>query len=199
MDRLQFTSSIVRSLAWPIAAVTIVLIFRKQLQHLLYQVRKIGGAGLNVELATQVQEVQRAGEAVELEQGGALASTMNDHLDPTLAQLAKTFPEAAVLQEYKTVERILLQIREILPDKRPHRTLNEVLNKLADQGFVSETVVTLFQSVRQARNMAAHATDDRNMTSGEAIELIGQIKTLQNILDRVLEQIRSNTVDTQTK
>ncbi len=191
MDYLQFWSSVIGSMAWPAAAVIIVSIFRKQLQHLLYQIRKIGGAGLNLELAAQVQEAQRVGEAVELEQGGALATLTGGPLDPTLAQLVQSFPEAAVLQEYKVVEKLLLQIREILPDGRPNRTLNEVLNNLASQGLVSDTVVTLFQSVRQVRNTAAHATPGYKMTSGEAIELIGQIKTLQNILDRVLQQLRS--------
>lgn len=189
MDYLQFWSSVIGSAAWPVAIVVIVTIFRKQLRFLLSQVRKIGGAGLNVELAAQVQEVQRVGEAVELEQGGLAAE--KEPLDPTLMQLVQSFPEAAVLQEYRSVERLLLQIRDKLPDGRPHRNLNEVLNRLASLGMVSDTVVTLFQSVRQARNTAAHAKQGYKMTSGEAIELIGQTKTLQTVLERVLQELKS--------
>jgi hypothetical protein len=183
----QFIASIVGSLAWPIAAVFIVVIFKDQLRHLLSQIRKIGAAGVNVELSDQVREVQKAGEAVELEQGEVPPQVIS--IDPELTKLAQGFPEAAVLQAFKGLEAVLLRIRQRLSDDKPHRNLNEVMRALADDSQISQNVVVLFQSLRRARNTAAHARSDEKMAPGEAIELIGQIKNLQELLETVLGKL----------
>lgn len=190
----QFIASIISSLAWPIAAVAIVVIFKDQLRHILSQIKKIGAAGVNVELSDQVKEVQKAGEVVELEQGEVPAQVIA--LDPELINLAQSFPEAAVLQAFKELEAVLLRIRQRLPDDKPHRNLNEVLKALADDNQISQNVVVLFQRLRQARNTAAHSRDAGKMVPGEAIELIGQIKNLQDLLETVLGKLppRSNRI-----
>jgi hypothetical protein len=54
MSYLQFSASLVRSLAWPVAGVIIVVIFKDQLRHILSQVRKFGAAGVNFEISDQV-------------------------------------------------------------------------------------------------------------------------------------------------
>lgn len=183
MDILQFAASVIGAIAWPLAAVVIVFVFKEQLRHFLSQIRKFGAAGVNVELAEEVQQAQRAGEAVELERGD-----VPEHatvLDPALVNLAQSFPEAAVLQSFKGLEGTLLRIRQKLPDDKPHRNLNEVLKVLADENYISENVIMLFQSLRQARNTAAHAKDEAKMAPGEAIQLITQIKLLQDLLENV--------------
>jgi hypothetical protein len=190
----QFIASIISSLAWPVAAVAIVVIFKDQLRHILSQIKKIGAAGVNVELSDQVKEVQKAGEVVELEQGEVPAQVIA--LDPELTKLAQSFPEAAVLQAFKELEAVLLRIRQRLPDDKPHRNLNEVLKALADDSQISQNVIVLFQRLRQARNTAAHSRDAEKMVPGEAIELIGQIKNLQDLLETVLGKLppRSNRI-----
>lgn len=187
MDWKQFVASIFGSLAWPLAVVVLAGFFRDQIREKLAQIRKFGAAGVNFEIAEQVKEVQKAGEAVELEQAGEPRDVTV--LDPGLINLAKSFPEAAVLQSFKGVEAVLLRIRQRLPDDKPHRNLNEVLKALADDSQISQNVITLFQSLRQARNTAAHAKDEKSMAPGEAIELIGQMKNLQDLLETVLKKL----------
>jgi hypothetical protein len=187
LDWKQFVASMFGSLAWPLAVVALAAIFKDQIREKLVQIKKFGAAGVNFEIAEQVKEVQEAGEAVELEQAGEPRDATV--LDPGLINLAKSFPEAAVLQSFKGVEAVLLRIRQRLPDDKPHRNLNEVLKALADDGQISQNVITLFQSLRQARNTAAHAKDERSMAPGEAIELTGQMKNLQDLLETVLEKL----------
>jgi hypothetical protein len=187
VDWKQFVASLIGSLAWPIAVVLLAAIFRNQIREKLSQIKKFGAAGVNFEISEQVKEVQKAGEAVELEQADEPRDAIV--LDPGLVLLAKNFPEAAVLQSFKDVEAVLLRIRQRLPSDKPHRNLNEVLNALANDSQISQNVITLFQRLRQARNIAAHAKDGENMAPGEAIELVGQMKNLQDLLETVLSKL----------
>jgi hypothetical protein len=187
LDWKQFFASIFGSLAWPLAVVILAAFFKDQIREKLAQIRKFGAAGVNFEIADQVKEVQKAGEAVELEQAGEPRDVTV--LDPGLINLAKSFPEAAVLQSFKGVEAVLLRIRQRLPDDKPHRNLNEVLKALADESQISQNVIALFQSLRQARNTAAHAKDEKSMAPGEAIELIAQMKNLQDLLETVFKKL----------
>jgi hypothetical protein len=187
MSYLQFIASLVSSLAWPVAGVIIVVVFKDQLRHILSQVRKFGAAGVNFEIADQIREIQRVGEAVELEQTDEPRSA--SALDPELTSLARSFPEAAVLQSFKSLEAVLLRIRQKLPGDKPHRNLSEVLSALVRDNQISPSVVSLFQSLRQARNTAAHGQGVEKLSQGEAVELIIQMKNLEDLLETVLNKL----------
>lgn len=131
--------------------------------------------------------VRDAGELVEAEEGTQPPDVIA--LDPAILQLAKTFPEAVLVQAFKELEGVILQIRARLPDDKQHRTLNEVLKALAAKKYITDSVVALFQKVREARNTVAHARGEDEMSFGEAIELIRQIKLLQSLLMRVYSQL----------
>jgi hypothetical protein len=47
----------------------------------------------------------------------------------------------------------------------------------------------LFDSLRRARNAAAHAPKDQGLTPGEAIELVRQAKYLTELLIRIQEKL----------
>src|SRR5437660_1641891 len=128
MDWKQFSASVISSLAWPIALVAVVLIFRERLENLLKQVKKIGAGGVNLELSEQVAAVRDAGEVVEAEQN--VPPPDINSLDPTIVQLAKAYPDVALVQVFKELEKTILEIRSCLPDNKPHRTLTEVLKAL---------------------------------------------------------------------
>jgi hypothetical protein len=83
---------------------------------------------------------------------------------------------------------VILQIRSRLPDDKPHRNLNEVLQQLCAKNYISASVIELFLQLRKARNAAAHESEEE-LSSGEAIELIRQVKLLEDLLKKVLDQI----------
>jgi hypothetical protein len=190
MDWMTFIASIIGSLAWPIAALVIVLIFHDQIKFLLSQIRKIGAGGVNFEIAQRVEAVRDQAEEVEVEQSKTTIAPPPDAvtLDPATLELAKNFPEAAVLTAFKELEGVLLQIRAKLPDDKPHRNLKEVMNYLADKKYISESVVSLFNRLREARNTVAHSSKE-TITSGEALELVRQTKLLIELLIRANDQL----------
>jgi hypothetical protein len=187
MDWKQFLASVIRSLAWPVAAVIVVYVFKDQLRLLIGHIKKIGAGGVNVELSEKVEEAVDAGEVVQAEKGLVAPDVIG--LDPTLLQLAKSFPEAALIQSFKELEALILQIRERMPDDRPARNLYEVLKALEKLRFIPQSAVTLFQSLREARNAAAHGKGEEALSSSGALDLIQQIKLLQEVLRPVLDQL----------
>jgi hypothetical protein len=186
MDWKQFFASAIGSVAWPTAIVAIVYAFKDQLRILIVQIRKIGAAGVNVELSEKVGEAVDAGEVVEVEKGLVAPDVVG--LDPTLLQLAKSFPEAALIQSFKELESLILKLRAGMPDDRPARNLYEVLKALQKQKYIPLSAVTLFQSLRAARNAAVHGGEGE-LSSSEALELVRQIKLLQDVLHPVLEEL----------
>jgi len=187
MDWKQFLASIIGSLAWPAAVIAIVYVFKDQLRLLIAHIKKIGAGGVNVELSEKVEEAVDAGEVVEAEKGLVAPDVIG--LDPTLLQLAKSFPEAALIQAFKELEALILKIRAKMPDDRPARNLSEVLKALEKQQFIPMSAVALFQSLREARNAAAHGKGEEELSSSEALDLIRQIKLLQEVLNPVLDQL----------
>lgn len=192
MDWKQFFASITGSIMWPTAVVIIVLTFRKEVARLLRQAKKLGAAGINVELAEHVAAARDSAEAVHGEQSGQSTPTK---FDPGFTELAKSFPEAAVLQAYKELERVLQQIKFRLSDDKPHRTSVEVVQALYEKGEISQNVVRLFEDLRQAKNSAAHASGDEALRPGEAIELAEQAKMLTELFQRILDGMHHSKIE----
>lgn len=181
MDWKQFFASIIGSIAWPSAIIGILIIFRVQVGRLISQIRKIGAGGVNVELAEQVEIVRSAGQVVEAEQ---VVNPLSVELEPATLQLAKRFPVAAFTQSFKQLEGQILRIRSRMPEGNPHRGLLEVLQQLHAKDYISSSVVELFLQLRKARNAAMHGKDEEKLSPGEAVELIQQVKLLEDLLRR---------------
>lgn len=135
----------------------------------------------------QVEIVKSAGEAVEAEQN--IKPTDLFALDPEILEVAKNFPEAALLQSFKQLENVILRIRDKLPDDKPHRNLNEVLQQLNEKKYVSANVIVLFKQLRKATNVATYGKDEHELSPNEALELIRQIWLLKDLLERIFQQL----------
>jgi hypothetical protein len=181
MDWKTFFANVFGSLSWPSAIAFLGWLFRAQIRHLLVNIRKVGAGGVNLELAEEVERARDEGEKVEIEQEADSPETAS--LEPELLKLVQMVPEAAILQEFKDLEKLIIRIRSRLPDQKPHRTFNEVLKYLCNKRYISESVLTLFQRIRSARN--AVVREREKVTSAEAIDLIQQIRLMHSILTRV--------------
>jgi hypothetical protein len=179
MDWKAFIASLTSSLAWPVVALIIIIVFQHQIRTLFARFKKVGAGGLQLELADQVDKARDQAEIVQSEQSASAISSAQ--LDPATIELARASPAMAVLQSFKEVEALLLAIRSQLPDNKPHRNLNEVLGYLKGHGLISESVVSLFQRLRKATKSVAHAAQE-GLTPGETFELIAQNRLLLEVL-----------------
>jgi hypothetical protein len=188
VDWLQFFASLIGSLAWPAVVIAVLFLLRTHLVAIATRIEELSlPGGTAIKLAKQVRQVQTEAELVEAEQGLDEAAPVIT-LDPSVLQLAEQFPEAAVLEAYKELESVLLQIRARLPNGKPRRTGPEVMTDLLDQKYISESIFSLYQTLRETRNTLVHVRGDR-LSQATAVELISQVKLLTDILRRVLNQL----------
>lgn len=96
--------------------------------------------------------------------------------DPRLA-LAKISPEAAIIEAFKDLERVLMENKHLLLDSHMpaiaptrHRNLLEYVRDLQRAELISGDLVEQFLRVRQLRNLAVHPTGKSNISVGAAIE-----------------------------
>ncbi len=172
---------------WPVLVLFVLVNFRKEIRGILPKIRKLKAAGVDVELSEQIEHVREVAEQVAAEQTTNKSTHLE--LDSTILELTKRFPEAAVIEAFKQLEAVLLQIRAQIPEGRPNRTLNEVLQQLQDKGYVSGSVVELFLQLRKAKNAVAKNKEEGGVPPGEALELVRQIKSLEGLLQQVLEKV----------
>ena len=113
MDILTFIAELVKATAWPLAAITIALIFRQQLRALLSRIRKgkVGPAEFEFE-----QEVKELTEQAPLQLPPPQVGT------PTVT-LATTNPRAAILEAWLGIESSVhrLAYNSDLPAPSAHR------------------------------------------------------------------------------
>jgi hypothetical protein len=163
MNWLQFISSIVAALAWPITAVVALVVLRRPLGRLLqgpFSRLKAGPAGLELEWERQAQQVrQEIGEvtkeessATEPEAPGSLLP-----LDAELRILADVSPSTVVLESYNRVERqlhVILSAGRVAVD---HPVGAAALARLAEQkGLIGHDARDAIEGLSVLRNLTAH-------------------------------------------
>src|SRR5688500_7471478 len=67
MDWFQFLSSLVSSLAWPVAVLVLGMLFKAQVKELLAKMTTFKGPGIEASFGVQVQEVRADAKQIQLE------------------------------------------------------------------------------------------------------------------------------------
>ena len=184
MDWKAFIASIFGSLAWPFVVITLLVLLRKHLPGLAKRIEEITlPGGVKAKFDKALDEGRIESELVPAESWPVDRKvTIQDerHLE-----LAKQFPEAAVMEAYKVVEKLLLQLRSRLD--LPSRTnLRGVVSHLVERGVLTREVQPLFESFQQARNASAHVGDANKITPGEAIAYMEQAELLATVFEGIL-------------
>lgn len=151
MDILTFIAELVKASAWPLAAITIALIFRQQLRALLSRIRKgkVGPAEFEFE-----QEVKELTEQAPPQLSAPQVGT------PTVT-LATTNPRAAILEAWLSVESSIhrLAYNSNLPAPSFPRNPSSMIRAIEKGGILPAEDVALFNDLRALRNQATHDPD----------------------------------------
>jgi hypothetical protein len=160
---LEFIASLVHSLAWPAAAVVMVVVLRKPIGAALQRLSKakVGPveAEFDQELAEVREELKRAPELASQPAGEQTTSMLS--LPDELTRLAEASPRAAVLEAFARVEA---RLRELLTDAgvEVREGLSGVaLARLAHQHeLISAESLKAVEGLAVMRNLAAHSPTD---------------------------------------
>ena len=177
-------AELIKSLAWPLTVLAIVILLRKQLAGLIPLLQRIKYKDFELEFGRQVREV-RAEANEELPPPQKPEAVILQAPDAIL-ELARVSPRAAVIEVWRQVEsaaldaaqrnNIPLQYREAVSPVR-------VIRALEKAEVVDPAPMVIFHDLRALRNQAAHAPEFALSTEA-AIEYV-------ELARRLIEYLRS--------
>jgi len=183
MGWLQFIDSIVGHLAWPVVVGGLLFFLRRELTGLAVRLKELtlpGGMKATFEKELEV------GRAIveQMPTQAALPQVAPPALEEenTLYRLANEAPEGAIVLAYIELEKALRDIAITLGMGEKVTNQRSVMEELAKRGALSREASRLFDSLRRARNSAAHGVGQEQVTRQDALEYIRQVYLLVGLL-----------------
>jgi hypothetical protein len=137
------------------------------------------------------KELENAAErAAEIEPEAGLVAPPPLQPDDSFTYLAKNFPEAAIIEEFKGIEEIAVEVGKAL-DLAPRAGRADIpVQRLLDLRLIDDNAYELFTSLRRARNAAAHSRATIGIRSVDALEYRQNAELMKQILKRALNKLR---------
>src|ERR1700733_2929102 len=119
MNWLQFTSSLISILAWPLVVIILVVIFRRQLAHLIGRIKSYKGMGQELTFGDRLADAENSvEEAVSSDTTGKTDPEQADEIEPNpLALEAEANPSFVVIRSYEQVVSALSDLAGVAPQK----------------------------------------------------------------------------------
>ena len=151
---LEFVSSLVDTLIWPIVVLVLIFSFRGQIKKLFGRITSISVRGTQIAfgegLDAAKEQAKSAGLQVESE-------SARDDAWPD-REPNRDYPRASVIEAWLAVEKGLRDASIRLDLARPGelRAVNEATRRLRRAGHVNEDLGGVLRRLRHLRNEAAH-------------------------------------------
>lgn len=162
MDWLTFISKLIESMAWPVAAVLLGLIFRKRLAELLPLLRKVKAGPLEAEFEIATKQVLASTAEIAAKGRKADAPQIEDKssLEDTASKLltARSEPTATIIEGWSRLDGELHKLgRQTGVNQDPLLSEAKLYHELMDSDVLPMETRSLVQNLRQLRNQVAHA------------------------------------------
>lgn len=181
MDALTFFAVAIKALAWPVAAVVMAFIFKKDLRDIFERFRKGKVGGVELELAEKVAEgIEFSVKVQEAAEDNVLPVSIISNTQTSTNLLHGEHSRSMILGAWLGVESAVnrLAARTNLVGTNPQRSMRSV----ESAGIVSPEDMSLFYDLRALRNAAAH-NKDFSLMSDAATTFIGLAASLTARLD----------------
>ena len=153
MAIFEFISAIFGALAWPIAVVSIAIIFRKPLVGLIERISGISHNQTHIDIEPLVV----SNDAAEI--AGSLSSDEDLSSDNLARNSIESSPRAAIIEAWLTVEKAAfeaLAFRGLTPGRR---FMAQMIPLLQQQGLLDAALEPVLRDLLRTRNEATHQLD----------------------------------------
>ncbi|WP_152034018.1 hypothetical protein [Paracidovorax avenae] len=162
MDWLTFISKLIDSIAWPVAAVLLGLIFRKKLAELLPLLRKVKAGPLEAEFEIATKQVLASTAELTAKEHKPDTPQIEDKssLEDTASKLltARSEPTATIIEGWSTLDSELHKLaRQTGIKGDPLLSEAKLYREIMDSEVLPIDTRNLVQDLRQLRNQVAHA------------------------------------------
>lgn len=184
MNKLEFISSIINSIAWPAALIVIILFLKQPLINILSNLNKLTYNNLEMDFTNKLEEIETSLEESQLAES---ISPINSK-DKEIIAVAQISPAASITMSWSMVEEeIMNTIKRIAisPDYPPYNSPLKNIQLLKDTGTIDLDTLNSLNELRELRNKAAHGH-----LSTEGITYMEAIK-YHNLSKRVIMILKS--------
>ncbi|QUS40516.1 hypothetical protein RPMA_18010 [Tardiphaga alba] len=189
MDGYQFTAALVGSLAWPAVVVVLLYLLRKQITGLAERLKELSlPGGMKATFEKELQVGREIVEQIPVAPAPQLAPPAPEE-DNKLHRLAIEAPDGAIVLAYIELEKTLRDVAIKLGMGSKVTNQRSVMEELVKRNLISRDASRLFDSLRRARNSAAHSVSDQQVTTQEALEYIRQVDLFVQLLNLAQTQL----------
>lgn len=155
MDWLTFIATVLGHLAWPVAAIVVVLLLRDEIKQLLKLIKKLKAGPVEAEFEREVKELVATVDATESQ----LPPDYGSPDQQFLIKLAEVSPRSAILEAWRKVEAAIYKAIDRNAVYVAPREVNSpfaAIRALTKSGHISNEELALYHDLRTLRNQAAH-------------------------------------------
>ena len=157
LDWMEWSASIVKAVAWPLAAIAISFIFRNQIGRLLDRIEELNWGDKKAKFGDKLDVAE---ETATIVQGQVTETPRESGSDAEIKfeRLLAISPEAAILDAWHSIEMLLDTLLEEIPNIRATTMMSptEKTRVLLRHGIISPSVFRTLVQLRDLRNQAAH-------------------------------------------
>ena len=192
MDWLTFIVKIIDALAWPGLVLLLLWWLRPHFGGLARRLEELtlpGGAKAKFrqELEEAKEQAVAAYNYLDLEPPAFQIGTAAEGPEAQYLQLAAMFPEAAILQSYQEIERIIGEHAK--KAGIAIRSAPRVVDFLQKKEVVGAAAVDTFNRLRGLRNEAAHGGSSLKLSLDEAVEYRALCRFVADALDAAFKKL----------
>ncbi|MEM1301249.1 MAG: hypothetical protein AAGH17_01600 [Pseudomonadota bacterium] len=188
---------LIDTLAWPIVALLVLIVARRPILDLVGRAKSVDVRGVKFELQDRLNAARASAENADMT---ILFSTKQlvaarSHLASDEATVFATDPSLAVPGELVATERPGLFLASVFDDlskdvRRVAKVIrgtsvsyNEAIKILSSREILTENMLGVISSLREARNLAVHE-DEETITPAEAADWSGIVFGLRQRIDQ---------------
>lgn len=181
-EYLPFISCLIKSIAWPVAVVLIVLLLRRSLAHLILSLKSFRYRDLELGFEQKLSEVKRGFKKIEID-----TSSDNSKSTPLWNRILNQTEESPTSSILNAWEEILSTI-EYLAEKYEFSIhifpFRKMIEDLCDMRIINIEQAEVIENLLALRNLAAHGGDLR-INVRQAREVIFLSRKLAEYLKRL--------------
>jgi uncharacterized protein YutE (UPF0331/DUF86 family) len=183
LDALQFISSLVGSVAWPLTLVGALLLLRKPILTLLPTLRSLQYDKLKVEFGKQLEKAEA--EVSKLPSVISAPPSLDNASDERFEAAARVAPNLAVLQAWLDVEAELKStaIKAGIEFKRSSPL--DAARAIQRAGLLDKQTAELIRDLRNLRNLAVHPDENKPITFEHA-------QRYKSVADQIISALRAS-------
>ena len=158
MDGFTFTTEIVKALAWPVSAITLVFLLRKPIIDLVPLMKKLKYKELELEFSQEMKALKSEATINSVKDTQTVSPPANSKALDLLSFSAR----AGIMEAWIEVEAAATEVASSFWGQSPNETMRNY-SKLGEYlhqcKVIDDKQLITFQRLRQLRNKVAHVRD----------------------------------------